>query len=136
MKRVVYTLATVILILTSLSALGVAFMNHSAHQACPFATMSNTDCDAVASVATAAFHHTAGYKALTEVLPTTGASVLLALLLAVVLSFFGYPLFSRTDFNQICYRLSVQRNLSISILNPIIKWIGLHNKRATHLVLT
>jgi|GEM_PF-3890103 len=136
MKKVVSTIFALILILSSFSVFGVTLMNHNAHNLCPFAVMSSTDCQTATGVFTSAFHHTTGFKALTEVLPTTGVFALLALLLAVILSFFGRPLFSRTDFNQTCYRFSIQRKLSVSILNPVIRWIGLYNKRVTHPSLT
>lgn len=133
MKRIVFTILTLILILSSLSMTGVAFMDHDSNQKCPFAFLSSNNCGTVVDGVTSAFHHITGFKALTEVLVVSGTSVLVTLMFAVMLLFLGSLNTPHTYSNEIREHICVQEGISISILNPILRWIALHNKRNSHL---
>lgn len=133
MKKKVYLIIALALILSSFSIFGVAFMDHDVNQKCPLAFLSGTTCEVVAGAGASVFHHISAYQSLTEALVSSGASVLVALMFAVTLLFIGSLNSPRTDSNETCEHLRVQERVSISILNPILIWTVLYNKRNSHL---
>ena len=133
MKKIFYITITFVLILSSLSFLGTAFMDHSAHQKCPFSILSSNDCETVADAAGSLFHHITASQELTNVLVTSGISTLLALLFAAVFLYLSNFFKSPTNFDQLYQQVVLQDKSVVSIPNPILRWIALHNKRSTHL---
>ena len=133
MKKILFTLVAIVLVLNSFSAVGMAFMDHSVHETCPFAVMSTKDCETVASSNESMFHHISAFQSLSEVLLSSSTALLaliLSLVACVLLGRLSIPL-STTD--GVIERLAIQEKLSIQILDTTLRWISLHNKRNTHL---
>jgi hypothetical protein len=133
MKRTLFTLVTLVLILNSFSVLGVLFVDHSVHQTCPFAVLSSNDCETVADASKSLFHHISAFQTLTEVVLSSGASVLVLLLFAAVYISTGRLFSPSSSVDQVMERLGIQARLFVHIPNTILRWISLHNKRNTHL---
>lgn len=121
------------LILSSLSVAGVVLMDHDTNQKCPLATMLSSNCETIVAGVASVLHHITGFKMLTEVLVASGTSVLVVLVLVVTLLFFNNLNTSHADSSTISERISIQERISVSILNPILRWIALHNKRNSRL---
>ncbi len=134
MKSSVYTILILIFILSSFNVLGAAFIDHNENQACPFALVSNNDCEVVAGGATLVLHHVTGLKMLTESLQVSVAGVVLVSLLVVASLYAGRFFALRIGLNQAYRRQGDLEMLFVFISDPILKWLALHNKRGTHLM--
>jgi hypothetical protein len=93
----------------------------------------SNNCEVVTDGVALALHHIAGFKVLVETLPIPGTSVLSVLLFVFLMLLFGYFLTLPSNSNQDYQKVSVQKKVFALILNPILKWISLHNKRDSHL---
>jgi len=113
---------------------GAAFMNHDVNQKCPFVAMSSNTCETVIGGGIAAvFHHISAYQSFTEVWVSSWTNILVALMSVVLLLFIGILNPPRAYSSEINERICVQDRVFVSILNPILRWITLQNKRDTHL---
>ncbi len=128
MKRALYAILILIFFMNSFSMLEAASMTHNTNETCLFETILGGSCDMDAGATALALHHIAGIKAITEVLPTSWISMLLILLFTQIFLFFGYFSTPRNGSSRVYLRFLVQKRLCISTLNPILKWILLHNK--------
>ena len=133
MKRLFLTLLTFILILSSFSVLGVAFMDHSVHETCPFTVMSSRDCETVVNTKDSIFHHISAFQGMSEVLLSSSSGVLALLLLAAIYITIKHLDPSASIAGRVIERLGIQKKLGIPIFDATLRWISLQSKRNTHL---
>lgn len=130
-----YTFIAVVLIFTNFGVLGASFINHGAHESCPFSAVSNNNCEGITSGSLSALHHITSIRSLGEGLLAPGISMLLVLLLVVVFVFTGRVYTQQKNYDERRQMLGTLNRSVGFIPSHILMWIALHNKRGAHIIL-
>jgi len=130
-KSALFFLIVCMVLISTFGVFAISMTDHNEHTTCPMSVFSDGGCSYLDNALAMAIHHISGIQTLTEATLAYGASIVLIILSALIITYFIKP----ADFidNLITnFRYIYIRYTAHPVFARILKWIALRNKMDTY----